>query len=311
MPTRDRHALTPSQLDAIFDTIIRPNLFDPPRHNDNPLVILVGAQPGAGKTRAGLDAIHESNRVVVPIVGDDLRPFHPLYQSLIESDPLSMPDATAQASGAWVERAIHYAADKKVNVLIEGTFRDPDTVLATASLFKSLSFSVEAHIVAVPPEVSRAAIAERFVHDEQTNGQARFTPLAAHDAALAGMPETIRRIAEAGSPVDRIVVRTRAAVVFDRTRTQGRSIRGVLRAIQTEWDRPLTREERQRFAAQTEMLTDYLDNWHAGDERTDVLVRQMRMDQHYVELASTGQVAVRGHVRDGHDVSPYVRGLPT
>ena len=71
----------------------------------DPLLILTGAQPGAGKTRAGMDAIAASRQKIVRIIGDDIRKFHPEYLDLLSKHPAAMPDATAQAMGGWVERS--------------------------------------------------------------------------------------------------------------------------------------------------------------------------------------------------------------
>lgn len=92
-----------------------------------------------------------------------------------------MPDATAQASSAWVERSIRYAAEHWISSLIEGTFRSPRVPVGTARQFRRHGFRVEVHILVVPPEVSRLSITVRFVADSQRNGAARFTSVDAHN----------------------------------------------------------------------------------------------------------------------------------
>lgn len=71
--------------------------------------MLLGAQPGAGKSRA-MNEVCESypGRHFADIVGDDLRLFHPDYQRFLDTDPAHMPDITAQAYGAWVQMTTEF-----------------------------------------------------------------------------------------------------------------------------------------------------------------------------------------------------------
>jgi len=112
VPESDEYQLSDDELDSIFYQTIVPVLFDTAPLAEYPLAILIGAQPGAGKSRAGRMAMAESGQPMVEIIGDDLRAFHPCYSELMARDPMRMPDATAQASGAWVERCIQFAAEQ-------------------------------------------------------------------------------------------------------------------------------------------------------------------------------------------------------
>lgn len=75
----------------------------------SPTLLSVGAQPGAGKTRA----IASTRRMFYPdhdfveILGDDLRQYHPDYERLVaDPDPEAMPAATADLSGWLVGQAL-------------------------------------------------------------------------------------------------------------------------------------------------------------------------------------------------------------
>ncbi|HUH68975.1 MAG TPA: zeta toxin family protein [Mycobacterium sp.] len=77
----DAYRLEDRELDAIFNDTITPILFgDCTAPSTDPLLILVGAQPGAGKSRAGAAARQRSKQHMVEIIGDDLRPYHPDFR---------------------------------------------------------------------------------------------------------------------------------------------------------------------------------------------------------------------------------------
>ena len=199
----ERYELSSELLDTIFTREIAPALFRTESPSRNPTLILVGAQPGAGKSRVNATVMSEHPEPVVAIIGDDLRAFHPAYIDLIRSEPTVMPDATAQASGQWVERSIAYAAENGISVLVEGTFRRADVTLSTARRFKERGFRVQVVLLAVSPEVSRLSIARRYLRDVETSGHGRFTSLVAHNAAYDAIPDTIKAITAAGSPIHR------------------------------------------------------------------------------------------------------------
>jgi UDP-N-acetylglucosamine kinase len=224
----DDFALGKADLDATFASEIVLWRFGGLARSDAPLLILIGAQPGAGKTRAGRDAIAASGQPVTSIIGDDLRAFHPDYSRLLKQAPADMPAATAQASGAWVERSIEFAAENRISTLVEGTFRNPAVTLNTARRFKERGFYFQAVLVAVSPEVSRASIAGRYVDDARRYENARFTPLKAHNDAYKALPRTIATLSAAGSPVDRLIVRNREAVLFDKRHSTDRLRLGVV-----------------------------------------------------------------------------------
>ncbi len=231
----DAHHLADEALARIFDAEVAPWLFTDALSSPNPLLILVGGQPGGGKTRAGEDIARETREPVVPIIGDELRQFHPAYETLLTENPEQMPGATAQASAAWVERSLNYAAERKISVLVEGTFRRAEVTIETARRFKSEGYSVEAHVLAVPASLSLASIEAQYELDRAEGRAARFTPKDAHDASLAGMLGTVQALGATDGPVDRLVVRTREGIVFDGRRTYGHAIEGAIAALQNEW----------------------------------------------------------------------------
>jgi hypothetical protein len=215
-----RDDLSADELREIFDRDIAPTLIAGGAAELHPSVLFIGAQPGAGKSRAIADVLGD-RPAAVPVIGDDFRPFHPDYDALMRADPLAMPHITAQASGAWVGMAADYLRAQRRSVILETTMRQLPVVEATAAAFRSQGYRVEAHVLAVPGAVSALGTVSRYLGEAAGNDQNRWTPSAAHEAAYEAMPGTVERLV-AGGIVDRITVATCAQrILYDHAVTAG------------------------------------------------------------------------------------------
>lgn len=205
-----------ARLRQVFDAAVRQAIFPPVPAGDR-LLVLLGGQPAAGKTRAQA-AILAEHPELVSITGDDLRAYHPGYRELAVDDPLGMPAATAPTSSGLIRLALDYAIEHGYPVLLEGTFRDPAMVTGTAARFAEAGYRVEVVAVATPAAVSRLAAEERFLRARRGE-VGRWTPPEAHETALAGSPEVVAAL-EALPAAARIQVYARDRRLYDNHRTQ-------------------------------------------------------------------------------------------
>lgn len=197
----------------------------------SPTLLSVGAQPGAGKTRA----IASTRRMFYPghdfveILGDDLRQYHPDYERLVaDPDPEAMPAATADLSGWLVGQALDHAAGHGYSVLVEGTLRRPETTLGTIEQFSRAGALTHLVVLGVPEAVSWVGCVDRYLTALETGGAARWTPQAAHDAGYTGTPATLVA-AEASRAVSRLsVVGRDGALAYDN-----------IRDLSGRWTRPV------------------------------------------------------------------------
>lgn len=177
-----------------------------------PVLVYTAGQPGAGKSRANERAA-QARPSLVPIIGDDLRQFHPAYAQIMRDDPASMPERTAHASGQWIAMSAHYLRERRADVLIETTLRSPEAMASTIASFREAGYVVEMRVVAVPEEVSRLATIERYAGQVTSTGVGRWTPSDMHDAAYAAAPHTVECLISSGA-VDRFVLEDRAGRVL-------------------------------------------------------------------------------------------------
>ncbi|QWW19455.1 zeta toxin family protein [Schaalia sp. 19OD2882] len=85
--------LTQDQVRTVFDAEIRPELDRLgalPQAVGRPVVVFVGGQPRAGKSQS-LARVQERYPGFVPVVGDDLRAYHPDHRHLMRTDPWPCP----------------------------------------------------------------------------------------------------------------------------------------------------------------------------------------------------------------------------
>jgi hypothetical protein len=129
----DRYRLSPDKHRAIYESRIAPLLFAQAAPVARPTALVLGGQPGAGKSALLASAHAEFDRHggLIEIIGDDLRAFHPRYSELQRQDDRTAAFFTDRDSGRWIEMAIADAAARRCNVAVEGTMRLPDKVAET------------------------------------------------------------------------------------------------------------------------------------------------------------------------------------
>jgi UDP-N-acetylglucosamine kinase len=237
-------------LEEIFQKVIVPDYLlrsnpEPQRH---PEVVLLGGQPGAGKSTTASQFQREfaARGGLVWVTWDDFRPFHPDYERLLAERPADMPDVTRPAARWWQDHAAEFLRVGRYNVLLEGGFRNPDMVLATAERFAAAGYGVHVCALAVPAALSRLGIIERFARQAEVAGTGRWTTAASHDGDYSGTVAVLR-LAEASPAVSRISLLTRDGLVYDNHR--GPTGRWTMRvsavAVLAEArDTPLTRLQR-------------------------------------------------------------------
>lgn len=222
--------LSDAQLHEIFDQKIRPELDSlgaSSRAQQTASLVIVGGQPGAGKSKAVQRAAAQ-HPGIVEVIGDDLRVYHPDYRRLMARSPLEMPAVTAQASGQWVGMSIDYLREQRKSTLIETTLRQLPVVQETIEKFHRAGYRTELHIVAVPLEVSRLGTISRYIGQVQDNGAGRWTPAVAHDVAAAAVPATAAELVRSGY-VEHVVVENRVGAPYYDARP-GPSQRGIVAA---------------------------------------------------------------------------------
>lgn len=278
--------LDDATLDRLYVDLVWPLLFEDLSASAAPELIMVGGQPGAGKTAATVKAVRDLMRPdadVVYINSAELRPFHPRYAALVSEDRSTAADKTGADVGRWVERAILEVAAGRFHTVIETTMRQPEVVRRTVESFTAQGFGFEMRVVVVDPEASQLGIYERFATGlASPSALPRFTLPKYHTDAWAQMPKTLAAV----------VKLARVVRFFDR---QGNELYSSVssklspaKALEDLRRQPLPDGERQRIATQWAALAQRLDRDGVLD-----MVRQGVKSEHtrFVATLDKGRAA--------------------
>lgn len=234
MPTDPTAPLTPPEIDEIYRSLIRPTLFDGfPGGESEPTLILLGGQPGSGKSRASARLLAEHSAMVA-LSSDDLRIFHPHFRELVTDMPEQAGEVLAEATRPWVRAILQDSLAGRHSLLLEGTFGDPKVTLATAARFRDAEFRVRVVAIASPRVLSLVTAASRYLRDHKANSPARFTRLSAHDRGYDGTTRLIESL-DASAPVDQVTIISRNGnILFDHgsdIETQPDALKGAIDAL--------------------------------------------------------------------------------
>lgn len=245
--------LSPERNESIFQKdILRDYLPEGMGRSEHPRLILIGGQPGAGKTAVLTASHHElaQSGPTIRIVGDDLRSYHPQFLAFQRQDPETASQFTQGDAGRWTEKLLSVAAERQVNIVFETTMRTPENVARVIEVARHAGYAVEVRAVAVNPRVSWQANHYRFEEMLHAGLAARIPPQHVHDAAIDGLRVSLDKI-ESEHLVDRVQLRTRGgSVIYDNERRDDQWTHrpsGRL-ALEREQSRPMTQVELQRFA---------------------------------------------------------------
>ncbi len=222
------------------------------RRADRPRLILLGGQPGAGKTAVLIASHAELGQAgsTIRIVGDDLRSYHPQFLAFQRKDPETASSFTQMDAGRWTEKLLAAAAERQVNIVFETTMRTPENVARVIGMARDAGYDVEARAVAVNPRLSWQGNHYRFEEMLRLNDAARIPPQHIHDDAVDGLRVSIEKV-ESERLVDRVQLRTRGGtILYDNAVRKGewQIPPGARQALDAEQSRPMTRGELQRFA---------------------------------------------------------------
>lgn len=206
----ERDRLTEGEVDRIYSRSIRPDLLDDVPRSNHPTAVIVGGQPGAGKSyvlaqvRAHLAS---TVGIAATIAGDEVREYHPYWRSHARIDPQAAQRTQADA-GAWFARLTTDGIEKKANLIFETSMRQPDAVLKLAERLRGSGYEVGAVVLAVDKDLSRQATLTRYDVARSAGDVPRFVPAALHDGAYDRLRDTVSRL-ESERAVDRIQLITR------------------------------------------------------------------------------------------------------
>ena len=279
--------LSPERNESIFRNDILPDYLPATMTPAaRPRMILLGGQPGAGKTAVLIASQAELDQAgpTIRIVGDDLRSYHPQFRMFQRQDPETASQFTQMDAGRWTEKLLAAAAERQVNVVFETTMRTPENVARVVDLVRVAGYEVEARAVAVNPRLSWQGNHFRFEEMLHAGDAARIPPRHVHDAAVAGLRVSLEKL-ETDNLVDRVQLRTRGGtILYDNERSEaGWSQAPHARlALEREQSRPMTRGELQRFSDDWNHVLTRMEERRAPEDRIATVRSQAADDVNHL-----------------------------
>ncbi|WP_308343633.1 zeta toxin family protein [Streptomyces sp. MK37H] len=248
-PGVNYHRLSVEEHQWIYDELIVPSL-GPITGQEQPVVVYVMGQPGAGKTR--IAQILRSLRDPVHITGEIFKQVHPDYPQLLREEPRTASARIRTDYRAWQAWAEAHVRDRRGDMVIEITPESAAPFAARAAVDRQAGYRVQLVALAVREADSRQGTAARYARLNLQDIPARFTTAAGHNACVDVLPETVA-LAEQLAVVDEVVTMRRDAHplyrnhLTDQERWARRPAAGL--AVTAEHHRPYTLEEAAAFWA--------------------------------------------------------------
>ncbi|MEU6077550.1 zeta toxin family protein [Micromonospora sp. NPDC047074] len=243
------YRLPAEDLRRIFEEQIKPGYTGTSR--DNPTVVFIAGQPGAGKTTVESQVVRQLGREdAVAVDGDDLFLYHPAYDRLAAEDDQTVRTLLADAADEWWMMLAEYIQEQRFDAVISAPLAGADWAAARFADFHQAGFRVEYVFVAVHEARSLLAILDRYQQEKDTSDVGRFVRPEIHDRAYAAVLATADRL-EAEHLVDAVYVVRRGGEILHHnsldTAGNWHEPAGLRRAIEKERSRPWTDEERDHF----------------------------------------------------------------
>ena len=248
--------LSDQEIDRILNQEIYPEHIGDvmrPRNHQSELIYIAG-QPGSGKSRyekvitEGLN-LQEPNTTIA-INCDDMRDYHPRFADLQAEDDISAAIKINPDNARFTDSLIDRSIEVGCNVVLEGTFRNPDSVAKTAAKYIESGYETSAIVIATHPLISRLGIIDRYLEEKELRGVGRFTYRDVHDQTISAIPKTIHKFID-NQLGSKLALISRAGEILYNTDTRGMSRSEITRTaskareiISAYYDRDLDDPER-------------------------------------------------------------------
>lgn len=194
----DDYLLPEDENRRIFHQEIVPDKMWGLQTQDDPVVVFLVGQPGAGKSRvsAMVATVLNARGGFVDIDSDLYKPYHPSYDALMAEDDKLMAAFTRADGRAWMARAHQYVRDHKLNAVIQETSQNGQAVAETMTAYRRAGFRVEVLAMGVSKAMSDQGIVARYHEQVKDRGSGRLT-------VQKNADESYRGILELASLIDR------------------------------------------------------------------------------------------------------------
>ncbi|MFY1651812.1 zeta toxin family protein [Solwaraspora sp. WMMB762] len=261
-PPRDGaepYKLSEAENERIFRDLIVPERLAGRTSQEQPVVVFVGGQTGAGKTAITnmIKNALATRGEYINVNMDYYNPHHPAMERLQAADETTASAYVRPDGDVWWDKAQNYAIANRNDVVLETAMRTPAEFESIAAKFKAAGYRVETAIVAVPEASSRLGVLDRYWSEFTERGVGRYVEQASHDATYNGVIRAARAL-DATHLSDQVFVFRRGGeqLYSNHLTPEGQWARppATAEAVQAERTRTWTATEEQWFIDTVERL---------------------------------------------------------
>lgn len=190
-PIKEQYALTKEQLEDMYKKAEELIFYKKQIQTFEPIAILTGGQPGAGKSSLVVNAKKQFKNIGInPIIldGDTYRGLYPKATEIAKKHPKLYSEITDKAVGTIMGRLIENTISKGYNFIREGTLNSAEIV--DQLLNSNRNYKIIIRLLAVSKEESLLCIFERYIAMRQAMGIGRLTTIQAHNKRYEQFPKT-------------------------------------------------------------------------------------------------------------------------
>lgn len=188
------YEVSEEKLDEIVELIYNKMIFEK-KPQESPIAIIVGGQPGAGKSGL-IDKTYAEleNSIVLDV--DDFRYFHPDIKEILKKYPNDLATFTITFVNRIFKKILARLIEKKYNLIMQKTLRDDEVIYDTNIPLSNAGYTIILRVLAVSEIESKLSTLERSLAVKRTVGYCRWTPLKNQDYAINGLVPTTKAIFE-------------------------------------------------------------------------------------------------------------------
>jgi hypothetical protein len=163
----------------------------------NPVAIIVGAQPGSGKSLLENVAREELAHTGVVCSLDQLRDFHPFANKIKRDFEAYYPELTGDYAWKWREGLMAYCVENRLNFIMEVTFANGADIHKIIKGLRENDYRVELKLLAVHPKLSLLGTQVRYEKQKLEEASGRIINKIDHDERYSKLVPSILMVQSA------------------------------------------------------------------------------------------------------------------
>lgn len=178
--------------------------------SEKPVAIIVGAQPGSGKSLLENVALQDLGYNAIVCNLDKLRDFHPSADKIKSDHEAYYPELTGDYAWKWREGLMDHCVKNRLNFVMEVTFANGDDINKLMQQLKESDYRVDLKLLAVHPKLSLLGTQVRYEKQKFEEASGRMIDKEAHDERYSKLVPSL--------------IKVQNAALYDKMQIYGRNV---------------------------------------------------------------------------------------